>query len=73
VGSKQFRSVYDFARHDADAAVRCAACGHEGRFEAMEFVRAFGGPLPLHRAERRLRCGRRGARGRVRIAAIPQL
>jgi hypothetical protein len=72
VGSKRFATVYDFARHDADACVRCVGCGHERRFDGMKLVYLFGGPLPLDLARKRLKCtvcGRRGAR----IAALPKL
>jgi hypothetical protein len=71
VGSRRFLTVYDFARNDADAFVRCTACGHERRFDGMQLAYLFGGPLSLDRARKRFRCTACGNRG-AKIAALPK-
>lgn len=71
MGSKRFFDAYDFARHDADAYVRCKDCGHLRRFTGWQMVTIFGGPLPLDLVRKRLKCSKCGKRGVVEIAPTP--
>jgi len=71
MGSRRFETIYDFTRNDAVACVRCSVCGHERRFDGMELVYLFGGPVPLQRAGKRFKCMGCGSRG-AKIAALPK-
>ena len=71
MSSKRFFDAYDFARHDADAYVRCENCEHKRRFTGWEIITLFGGPLPLEHARKRFKCSQCGHRGAT-IAPFPK-
>ena len=72
MGSKHFRTVYDIAKADADAVIRCLGCRRVSRIGAMALVNRMGAMVKIADAERRLRCTVCGHRG-AQLGAIPRL
>ena len=72
MGSKTFRTVYDFLRNDVLVGVRCLGCQHVGRMEAREMVERFGPREPIGRAAKRFKCSHCGHKG-AQLTAFPRL
>lgn len=67
----RFERTSDFARHKADAMVRCVGCERTIRLTSLDILKLFPMPVTLTVAKQRLRCASCGARD-PKIAPVPR-
>jgi DNA-directed RNA polymerase subunit RPC12/RpoP len=72
MGNARFETTACYARHGADAMIRCMECEHTTRASPTDLAIMFPIPARLSIAMKRLRCSHCGSKGSVKIAPVPQ-